>query len=329
MQRLSFDTDVVPPHARLATFRAGAVEFDVEPLGDPAAFASRWRMLKLGDINVIHSHTSPVRYRRSAARIAADGQDRFTIHYYLRGGERGVINGRPAEVGSGGAMVWDLSLPLELESTGEIELVIVTLPRHMVQEVLPAPSLAGPLAPSPELALAAEQARHLIDHADDLPDAAGVFLGRALRDMLAVAMLPSHRPASSAAQPDAPLLQRIIDRIDASLSNEPEIGALAAQLGIDQAEVAAVADHFGGLPLLAERRRLLGAYRLLCDPRETGTVLEIAQRCGFNSLPQFSRRFRSIFHTSASDLRRYGRGRLPRWAGAYHVEQLYGALAAG
>ena len=84
----------------------------------------------------------------------------------------------------------------------------------------------------------------------------------------------------------------------------------------------------GGLALLAERRRLFAAYRLLCSPRETHTVEEIALRCGFSSLPQFSRRFRSAFHTSARDLRRFGRGRLPIWAGAYPVEQLYGSLIA-
>lgn len=88
-------------------------------------------------------------------------------------------------------MIWDLAVPLDMKSLGAIETIIVTLPRYMIDEVLPAPSLAGPLAPSAELGLAADQARYLIDHATDLPDAAGAFYGRALRDMLAVAMLPA------------------------------------------------------------------------------------------------------------------------------------------
>ncbi len=328
MQLMRFDTEIVPQDARLTTFRMGAFEFRVDSLRDPGAFSSRWRMLKLGDLNVIHAYTSPIHYQRDAAMIAADGEDRITIHYYIVGGEVGTIGGRAVEALAGGAMIWDLAVPLDMKSIGDIETIIVTLPRYMIDEVLPAPSLAGPLAPSAELSLAAEQARYLIDHAADLPDAAAAFYGRALRDMLAVAMLPAYRSVRPMTMPDAPLLQRIVDLIDAQLSMEPTIDAIAARLGVDPVKVTDVAEHFGGLPLLAERRRLLGAYRMLCDVRETDTVSMIAHRCGFDSLPHFSRRFSSVFHTSASDLRRFGRSHLPSWAGAYHVEKLYSALIA-
>ena len=327
MQVIAFDTAVVPRTARLATFRAAAADFRVDAIGDPDDFAVRWRMLTLGDINLIHCHCSPVRYRREIETIAADGEDRVTIHCYMKGGEVGEIAGRPVEVGPGGATVWDLTAPVDVSSSEPLEALIVTLPRYLVDEVLPSASVAGALAPSAELALAVAQGRHMIDGADELPDDAGMFLGRALRDMFAVAMLPTHA-ATHAARPDPPLLQRMTDLIDAHLPGELDLEALAAALEVEIERVARVADHFGGLPLLAERRRLLRAYRLLCDPRETDTVLEIAQRCGFGSLPRFSRRFHSVFHTSARDLRRFGHGhgRLPGWAGAYHVEQLYGAM---
>ena len=127
MQLMSFDTAVVPPDVRLATFRAGAFDFRVDPIGDATAFASRWRMLSLGDLNVIHSHTSALHYRRDAAMIAADGSDRITIHYYVVGGEAGEIDGRAVEVHAGGAMIWDLARPLDLKSLGAIEIVMVTV----------------------------------------------------------------------------------------------------------------------------------------------------------------------------------------------------------
>ena len=211
---------------------------------------------------------------------------------------------------------------------GAIEIVIFTFPRYMIDEVLPAPSLAGPLAASAELDLAVAQALYLIDHAEDLPDASAVFYGRALRDMLAVAMLPAYRSVRPMAQPDAPLLQRIVDLIDEHLAEEPDVAAIAVRLGIDTHRIVDVVDRFGGLSQLVERRRLLGAYRLLRDPAESDTVSSIAYRCGFDSVPRFSRRFHAIFHTSANDLRRQGGGNLPQWAGAYHVERHYGALIA-
>ena len=328
MQLMAFDTMVVPAEKRLAVFRTGAVEFQVDAVGDPAAFTSRWRMLKLGDLNVIHSHTSPVRYRRDAAMIAADGEDRLTIHYYLTGGETGEIDGRPVRVGVGQAMIWDLLLPLDLTANDVVEIIIVTLPRHLIDEVLPGHALAGPLSASPELALAAGHARFLIDHAADMPDETATVLSRSLRDMLAVAILPAYRPSSAMASAKASLLQRLLDLIDTRLSADPDGEALAAALDTDVATVAAVAQPFGGLAVLVERRRLLAAYRLLSDPAQTATVQAIAHRCGFESLPQFSRRFRAVFETSARELRRRGRCRLPEWAGAYDVEQLYGPLIA-
>ncbi|RYF38972.1 MAG: AraC family transcriptional regulator [Cytophagaceae bacterium] len=77
---------------------------------------------------------------------------------------------------------------------------------------------------------------------------------------------------------------------------------------------------------LIERRRLLAAYRLLSDPAETATISVIAARCGLVDMPRFSRRFRAVFHTSASDLRTHHRAHLPVWAGAYHLESSYGPL---
>lgn len=326
MQLLSFDTSMVAPEARLATFRSGAPAFRITSLVPARSFSSRWRMLKLGDLNVIHAHISPARYERDAAMIAADGEDRITIHYCIQGMETGTIDGNPVTAGPGGAMVWDLARPLDVASTGDNESIIITLPRYIMDEVLPSPSIAGPVPPSPELQLAADQARNLLDRGSELPDAASVFYGRALRDMFAVAMLPAYRPSRMIVHADRPILERILAQVDSRISEDIDIDDLAATLGMATAIVAAVVDRFGGLALVAERRRLLAAYRLLRDPAETATVGTIAHRCGFSSLPEFSRRFHSVFHTSASDLRRHGVGQLPRWAGAYHVERHYEPL---
>lgn len=328
MNILDFDTGRVPVDARLAIFRAGAVNFRVDAVGDPRTFAVKWQSLKLGDLNAIHSQAAPIHYRRDDVMIESDGEDRIAIHCYLKGGATGTLDGLPAAVDAGGAMVWDLARTVDVTTTGDTEMVIVTMLRYMADEVLPVPSLTGTLAPSPELNLAVDQLRRLIDDADRLDDAAAPFLGRALRDLFAVAMLPAYFRARSADEVTAPLLRRMCERLDAAPDQDFDLAELAVALGEPVAEVRRVADHFGGLHLLIERRRLLAAYRLLCDPAEAAPVSVIAERCGFADLPRFSRRFRDVFHTTASDLRRHHSGHLPRWAGAYHVEKNYGALIA-
>ena len=66
---------------------------------------------------------------------------------------------------------------------------------------------------------------------------------------------------------------------------------------------------------------MLAAYRLLHDPENALSVLEVAHRCGMFDAPRFSRLFRDLFGISARELRRGGAATLPKWAHAYDVEE--------
>lgn len=327
MQPLRFSTGTVPAGQRLDLFRLGARSYQVDALGDPLDFAADWRVLALGDANALHATVSPVSYRRTRERIAADGENRLVFFHIRQGRCGGMLDDAPVDLGPGDGMVWDLSRPLALEGPGGMEVEAVTLPRFMVEEIMPGVALSGVIAPSPALTLAVEHLRFLFDRAGDLPDEAAPFQGRALRDMLAMAMHPLYltRMPDEAAR-RGPLLDRIAGWIDGDLAGPHDAGTLAATLSLPAGEVATTLARFGGIDELVERRRLLAAYRLLSDPAETAAISVIAARCGFTDMPHFSRRFRAVFHTTATDLRRHHRAHLPVWAGAYHLEQGYGAL---
>ena len=327
MRTLAFDTAVLPPRDRLPTFRKGAANYQVDAVGDPLQFSSRWRLLQLGDLNAIRSSTTPVRYRRDRAMIEADGEDRVAIHYYISGSSEGVLGDDQITAVPGCATVWDLSHPLDLHSKIATELLIVTLPRYMLDEMFSVPMYGCVLGPSPQLALAADQLLWLIDHAEDLPDDGAPHYGRAVRDLFAVAMHPVLQSASETPDPAAePLFRRMCKLIDEAADRTFNEAAVASALDAPLAEVRRTADRFGGLPLLIERRRLLAAYRLLCDPGVAEPVSAIADRCGFSDPSRFSRLFREVFQATPSDLRRFRVGRLPQWAGAYHVEKDYGTF---
>ncbi len=327
MPPLTFTTDAVPAEQRLTLFRAGASSYQVDALDDPLGFAARWRVLRLGDLNGLVATVTPVSYLRTAERIAFDGEDRLVFFHVRAGRAHGMLDGVPVDVGQGGAMVWDLSRPLDMRAPGGLSVQAVTLPRFMVEEVMPGVTLSGVIAPSPALALATGHLAFLFDQADALPDDATPFQGRALRDMLAMAMRPLYLDRGGDPSP-APVLQRIVDHLDRRPAGDWTVALLADALSLSPAEVDGTVERFGGLDDLVERRRLLAAYRLLCDPAETAAVSVIAARCGFTDMPRFSRRFRAVFHTTATDLRLHHRGYLPEWAGAYHLEVSYGALRA-
>lgn len=330
MRPLRFSTGTVPPGQRLDLFRLGARSYQVDALGDPLDFAADWRVLALGDANAVHAHVSPLRYRRTRERIAADGENRLVFFHIRQGRCTGMLDDVPVALGPGDAMIWDLACPLEMSSPEGVETEAVTLPRFMVDEVMPGVTLSGVIAPSPALTLTVEHLAFLFDRAGDLPDEAAPFQGRALRDMLAMAMQPLYRARSAGAERHTgPLLQRIVDRIDRELRGQHDPALLGASLSLSVDEVATTVARFGGIDELVERRRLLAAYRVLSDPAETAAISVIAARCGFTDMPHFSRRFRAVFHTTATDLRLHHRAHLPVWAGAYHLELNYAALAAG
>lgn len=331
MRTLRFSTGTLPPEQRLPLFQAGARAYTVAAIGDPLGFAADWRVVPLGDVNIVHAHITPVSYQRTRARIAADGENRVAFFHLRQGSGTGTLNDVAVATAPGGAMIWDLCCPLDLRSETTAEVEIVTLPRFMIDEVMPAGiPLAGTIAPSPALTLVVEHLRFLLDHAGDLPDQAAPFQGRALRDMVVMAMHPivqAHRSGESSQV--EPVLQRILDRIDRDPAGVHDMPGLANALALPAETVAATLARFGGFDMLVEQRRLLAAYRLLSDPAETDAISVIAARCGFTDMPRFSRRFRAVFHTTATDLRQHHRAHLPVWAGAYHLEQSYGALMMG
>lgn len=329
MTLLRFDTGVLPADQRHPIFAASSPSYTIDPVGDPLAFSAQCVATRIGEVNVMRARISPVRYRRTPEQVERDGEDRIVLFHTLSGRSTGTIDGRPVAIGPGEAMIWDLSRPLDVTSHDGVDTEGITLPRFMVDEVMPGATLGGPLTASPALAMVVAHLRFLLDHAGDLPEATLPFQARALRDMVLTAHYPTAR-APSGDDRTVPMLQRLFGRIDRHPGATWDINALAAAVGGTIPALSALLDRFGGVEAVVERRRLLAAYRMLSDPAESANISVIAARCGFTDMPRFSRRFRAVFHTSPRDLRlHHHRAELPTWAGAYHLDRAYAAILTG
>lgn len=325
MDVLPFTTDSLPPDRRLAAFRQGAADFHVEALGDPLAFGARWRLLIAGEVNLIESWISPVHYRRTRADIAADGADRVAVLFVLDGHSVGTIDDKPISVGPGDAMILDLLRPLDTRSPEPLHTIIATLPRFLLDEALPISRLEGSVRASAEVALACGHIRHLLDHAPAISPESAVFHGRAVRDLVALALLPAYA-ADDWRDGSAPLLAKIHALIDRRLTQPIAAADIPVALDASSGQVAAALASAGGWASLVEQRRLLAAYRLLCAPDGATAIATIGERCGFPDAADFSRRFRQSFGASPRKVRARHQGELPRWAGAYHVADDYREL---
>lgn len=326
MDVLPFSTDSLPQADRLAAFRRGATDFRVDAIGDPLAFAAQWRLLVTGEINLIESRISPVHYRRTRDDIAADGKDRVAVLMILGGEVVGTINDQPIRVGPGDAMVFDLLRPLDTRAAGPLHTLIATMPRFILEEVLPLPLERSSMGASAELALAVAQIRYLLGHAAGIGAESGMFHGLAVCDLIARALLPATGNVEGERERATPLLARVHEIIDARLLDPPPLRTVAEALGTTADAVRAITERAGSWSRLIEQRRLIAAYRLLCLSGGALSIGAIAARSGFGSGAHFSRRFRQAFGAAPSDVRARHLGDLPAWAGSYHVAVAYREL---
>lgn len=321
---LSFTTDVVPAADRLALFRRGATDFQVEEIGDRNAFSATWKLAEVGELNIVDAHISPVRYSRTPAMVEADGRDRVAVLYFVAGEIAGTFDGEAIRCDTGDALILDLTRPFDVTSAGPVHVRIVTLPRYLIDEVLPGVRFEGRAARGAALTLAFDQVEALFAGPDALPAADDVFYARALRDLVMAGIWPARQVAVDDVA--TPLLHRAIARIDQDLAATRDEATFAASLGTERDVLHGTLARFGGLALLVERRRLLAAYRRLSEPAETAAIGRIAKDCGFTSAAVFSRRFKDVFGSGPRALRLAGMGRLPGWAGAYRLTSSYAAL---
>lgn len=330
MNVLEFDSALVPSSQRLAAFRQAAADFTVDALGEASEFRARWRLLKLGDLNVLRSSVTPVHYRRDLAMIEADGQDRVAIHCYLRGECTGLLDGSAVQVGPGAATVWDLARTIDMRCDAGLETIIVTMPRYLMDDVFAVPSYACVVPASAALALAVDQAVHMLARPETIADQSAVHVGRAVRDLFALAVLPIlQRSAGRDDDAGQSPYHRLCHVIDADLARDWTVAGCADLLASSPEAIRGVVEPVGGLDVLVERRRLLASYRMLSDVNETAPVSMIAWRCGFSDVARFNRRFRTTFGASPGEIRTRPKDFLPDWAGAYRVEASYRRFLAG
>ncbi|MBS0333634.1 MAG: hypothetical protein JSS35_12775, partial [Proteobacteria bacterium] len=81
---MRFESSALPEGDRFATFASAMVNFEVTQAGD-RPFAARAAAWKVGAVVIASLHATPVTYRRSEARTAADEANHFYVNLHLDG----------------------------------------------------------------------------------------------------------------------------------------------------------------------------------------------------------------------------------------------------
>jgi AraC-like DNA-binding protein len=246
---------------------------------------------------------SPHAVERSAGLIRRDPGDAIAVYLSLRGDswfrdDRGTHSLR-----AGSAVICETDRPFARGFPRGLEELVVKADRGVLAARglfrLAAPAMApAPGSADYARALARVAGRATLRARPVLPAEEGTVLD------LVTALASGRRAASSVAHRAAAR-----SFIDDHLT-EPGLGAarIAAAIGISERQLSrvfAAGDTSVPRHILASRLRL--AYSLLAapaGPSGTGTVAEVAARCGFTSAAYFSHAFREHFGERASDVRR-------------------------
>ncbi|MFB7890984.1 GyrI-like domain-containing protein [Microbacterium sp. NPDC056044] len=100
-------------------------------------------------------------------------------------------------------------------------------------------------------------------------------------------------------------LNRVIELVEADLSEDIDLARLAARFGTTEYHVRRMFSSLAGMPLseyVRRRRMTVAAADLLGD----GEMLDIAVRYGYGSTEAFGRAFRAVHGVSPADVRRDG-----------------------
>ncbi|MGX5770066.1 AraC family transcriptional regulator [Microbacterium trichothecenolyticum] len=101
------------------------------------------------------------------------------------------------------------------------------------------------------------------------------------------------------------ILNRVIELVEADLSDDVDLAGLAGSLGTTEYHVRRMFSSLAGMPLseyVRRRRMTVAAADVLGDAE----MLEIAVRYGYGSTEAFGRAFRAVHGVSPADVRRDG-----------------------
>jgi len=300
-----FDTALMPDHQAFEIWQTILDEFyEVVPTRSAEAphFAAALDMWNIGGATLTHGSFTAQRFVRTAKRARRDGLDNYTFLLHSGGKWKADANGNGIESGEGRVCVVDFARPLVSEVTLN-DSITLSLPREMLDSVLPSRNLHGMVLDGPQGGLLRDFLLSLTRRLPNLTAGQAPFIAAACRDLLAACLAPSAATAERAQpQLDALGLRQARQLIELNM-HRPDWGVedIRLALGVSKATLYRMFSRFGGVNEYIRARRLARAHALLVKSNGWGRISEVARLCGFTSDAHFSRAFRGAYGYTPRD----------------------------
>lgn len=294
-----FDTSLMPDREAFDIWQTILEEFyEVAPTRatEQPPFAAALGMWNIDGMTLTHGSFTAQRFVRTANRARRDGLDNYTVLMHSQGKYRAEAGGRRIESAQGRVCVVDFAQPLVSEVTPN-DSITLSLPREMLDSVLPSRRLHGMVLEGPQGGLLRDFLLSLTRRLPELGAEQAPLIASAFRDLLAACISPSPAMAERA-QPQLDALGlRQARQIIAANMHRSDFGVeeLWGALGVSKATLYRMFQRFGGVNEYIRARRLAHAHALLVKSNRWGRISEVARLCGFTSDAHFSRAFREAY----------------------------------
>ena len=294
------------------------VHFDVRSTQrTPNTFYGAVTRQRFGDLALVDCAASPFAARIRNATADECGPPVFGLACVRKGVEQVRERSRELSLAAGDVMLWDGTMPVEIEVIESFVKRTVIFPRERLLAVCPRLEDVGSLPPlgrSASLRLLLRYLDALALELGALDEPGRAVAADAALELLRAAVAPSVPSSRSAKR--AAMCAEVRRYIRAHLQDGalgPESIATAHAMSV-RALHALFEDSGESVCGLIRRERLARCHQDLELPNG-GSVTEIAFRWGFHDAAHFARVFKAHFELTPSDVRRETLGRAAAFAG--------------
>lgn len=294
---LRFDSAELPEAERFPSYASAMVNFDVERT-DAAPFRAAAKVWRVGGLVIAQVRRwNPLRYTRSAARIAQDDADHFYINFHATGWVKGETARGVAQGGAGSVLAIDMRQPcrFEAESRGQIS---VAIPRRLLAPRLHDRDPHGLVAEGGMVPLLGRTLEAIVASLDDLDLGHGDAIERMIVDLVAETLADAMRSPDSRRVGDEAIQNRARAFMEAHLADAIDVATICDRIGVSRSRLYRAFGDRGGVLRQLQQCRLRRMRALLENPAEARAIGELAALCGFPSKAHFARSFRRDYGTT-------------------------------
>ncbi|MEN2786878.1 helix-turn-helix domain-containing protein [Sphingomonas qilianensis] len=299
---LEFDSAMLPPASRFATFASAMPNFHVTR-EEQAPFRAVAHVWKIGGTVLSRLAADPAIYERTARQIAGDGTDHLYVNYHHRGSVR--IDGENGPIGtaqSGALLAIDMRQPCRLSVTATSQ-ISVAIPRAAVIPRLGALDPHGLVDDGGLVPLFAAQIAAIERALPQLPVTHAAVIERQIADLVVDTLLDALGRRQRIAPCNDALVNHARALMDDHLGEVLTASVIARLLGVSRSSLYRAFGSGTGVQRELQARRLRRMRRWLEDPAEQRSIAVLARAAGFFDASHFSRVFRDAFGVTPAGYR--------------------------